>query len=363
MVRRAVRVWLVLALSLVSGHRAVAGKAVSKKATLCSQAIDCASCVQHQECYELPKPNKTTVCWPCGWCVEKGAWGADQAGTCARITDPSEDFCVADDSAPIDEDAYCSPSVCNVTTLSAPTLGKPSACACDYNVCPSVNLFLRLLRLEGFWVLVGLVHPAPRAPQPHLPATHAPRSMRRRARRAAHAPRRRAACPHDGWRGLGVQHPRVAARAAPRAGARAAARLLAGRRGTGRRRRGRGRGRGRRGGGGGGSGGGRGGRGGRGCGRGRGSRGEAREEGSGARGARCGRGRGPGFRLPAPDVRVPGAHKEFVRSHHVLGSAQRAPERSAPPLFLYMCTPHAPRSRAARCPTSRVPDLPPPLPY
>jgi hypothetical protein len=192
MVRRAVRVWLVLALSLVSGHRAVAGKAVSKKATLCSQAIDCASCVQHQECYELPKPNKTTVCWPCGWCVEKGAWGADQAGTCARITDPSEDFCVADDSAPIDEDAYCSPSVCNVTTLSAPTLGKPSACACDYNVCPSVNLFLRLLRLEGFWVLVGLVHPAPRAPPPHLPATHAPRSMRRRARAA---PRRSRAAP------------------------------------------------------------------------------------------------------------------------------------------------------------------------
>ncbi|KAJ1486629.1 hypothetical protein T484DRAFT_1788798 [Baffinella frigidus] len=156
--RTAVGVWLLVGVASggIAGARGTTGHLGSKKATLCSQASDCEHCFLRMECYSLPKQDP--ICYPCGWCAEKGAWGADQAGTCERIDAPDVSFCVSDTPDPFpnpQDDAYCPNTVCNVT--AANSTKKDDVCACDFNECPFVSLLLRLLRLEGFYVLVVLV--------------------------------------------------------------------------------------------------------------------------------------------------------------------------------------------------------------
>lgn len=164
--RTAVGVWLLVGVASggIAGARGTTGHLGSKKATLCSQASDCEHCFLRMECYSLPKQDP--ICYPCGWCAEKGAWGADQAGTCERIDAPDVSFCVSDTPDPFpnpQDDAYCPNTVCNVT--AANSTKKDDVCACDFNECPFVSLLLRLLRLEGFYVLVVLVpSPRPRTP-------------------------------------------------------------------------------------------------------------------------------------------------------------------------------------------------------
>jgi len=73
-------------------------------------------------------------------------WDADVVGTCVPAHNNT-----ASCNFPPDQEVpkkYCPPLVCRP--------GEPD-CECDEDVCPVVNVLMRLVSLEGFWLLATLV--------------------------------------------------------------------------------------------------------------------------------------------------------------------------------------------------------------